>query len=138
MSANEQEVAARISEKRRAEDFSSHYANNIHLEPSGWDLKFLFGQLDLNLDPTKELVLQHSAITLPWSQAKMLAYLLQVHIAMHESQMGRVTVPQGLIFKVKGDMPPDFTQQFGDNAAALWEKLRANYDNFIEENPEAE
>jgi len=60
MSANEQEVAARISEKRRAEDFSSHYANNIHLEPSGWDLKFLFGQLDLNLDPTKVLVLQHS------------------------------------------------------------------------------
>jgi len=57
---------------------------------------------------------------------------------MHESQMGRVTVPQGLIFKVKGDMPPDFTQQFGDNAAALWQKLRANYDNFIEENPEAE
>jgi hypothetical protein len=138
MPANEQEKEAPKTEKRRAEDFSTRYANNVYLEPSTWDLKFIFGQLDLSLDPTKELILQHTAITLPWSQAKMLLYLLQVHIPMHEAQMGRVPVPTGLIYRVKGDMPPDFEQQFGENAAALWKKLRDNYDNFIEDNPEAE
>jgi hypothetical protein len=135
---NEPEVAARPSEKKRVEDFSSHYANNVHLEPSAWDLKLIFGQLELTLDPTKELVLQHSAITVPWAQVKMLAYLLQVHIAMHESNMRRITVPAGLIFKIKGDMPLEFAQQFGENAAVLWQKLGGNYDNFIDENPEAE
>jgi hypothetical protein len=138
MPADEQEVTARPSERKRADDFSSHYANNVFLEASAWDLKCIFGQLDQNLDPNKEIVLQHSSITLPWAQVKMLAYLLQVHLAMHENRTGKVMVPQGLIFKVKGDMPADFQQQFRENTEALWQKLRSLYDAFIEENPEAE
>jgi uncharacterized protein DUF3467 len=136
MSADE--TTSRGSDKRRSEDFVNRYANNVFLESSAWDLKFIFGQLELNLEPGKEIIIQHSGIALPWPQVKMLAYLMQVHIAMHEARIGKINVPEGLIYKVKGEMPPDFAEQFTREPEALWSKLRAMYDAFIEENPESE
>lgn len=138
MPAEQQETARTITERRRTEDFVTRYANNAYLEASAWDLKFIFGQVDQTVDPTREVVLQHTSLTMPWPQVKMMTYLMQVHIAMHETRIGKVNVPSGMIYKVTGDMPSDFREQFPEGAEELWQKLRALYDTFIEENPEAE
>jgi len=122
------------TERIKSSDFTARYANNVYLESSAWDLKLVLGQLDQS---SGETIVQHTAVTMPWPQVKMLAYLLQVHIAMHENRLARVAVPGGLIFKVIGDMPEDFSQQFTNNPEGLWQKLRSLYDAFIAENPEA-
>jgi|SRR6516162_832534 hypothetical protein len=80
----------------RVEDFYTDYANNVFLESSLWDLKLVFGQLDQNTNPpTTE---QRAAITIPWRQAKILNYLLSVHIRAHELDAGsRITIPKAII-----------------------------------------
>jgi|SoiMethySBSTD1v2_1073268.scaffolds.fasta_scaffold277225_3 hypothetical protein len=81
---------------RRVEDFISRYANNVHFEISVWDLKLLFSELQ---QPPGEpaFVQQHTAITLPWVQVKLLALLLQVNIVAHETANGKIIVPANLL-----------------------------------------
>ena len=78
----------------RDEAYDSLYANNIQFEPSLWDLKLIFGQLDQS-DGTK--VAQHTAITIPWMQAKLLAYFLEVNLAVHETDYGYIRLPPTVI-----------------------------------------
>lgn len=80
----------------RVEDFYTDYANNVYLESSAWDLKLIFGQLDQSTNPvTTE---QRAAITIPWSQAKILNYFLGIHIRAHEMDTGaRITIPKNVI-----------------------------------------
>jgi len=67
------------------------YANNVFFEPSGWDMKLIFGQLDQRTG--KIAVRQHTAVTLPWAQIKLMLYWLQGHLELHEKFNGKVRIP---------------------------------------------
>jgi hypothetical protein len=78
-----------------AEEFYEAYANNVYYEASSWDLKLIFGQLDQSEGKVK--VVQHSAITVPWTQAKLMVYWLRGQIEAHELANGKVHMPPSLI-----------------------------------------
>jgi len=63
----------------RPDDFISRYTNNVHLQTSAWDMKMLFGEIDVG----ENSMSQHTSMNLPWRQVKILAYLLQVHEISH-------------------------------------------------------
>jgi hypothetical protein len=73
-------------EVHRTADFVSRYANNIRFEAYGSDLKILFGQSDQASG--KEIIEQHTAITLSWAQVKLAIYFLKVQLAIYEAQIG--------------------------------------------------
>lgn len=71
-------------------NFISTYANSIYLESSTWDLKLIFGQLDQSEGTIT--VKQHLAVTIPWTQAKLLLYFLRVHVKAEEMQDGKIHI----------------------------------------------
>jgi hypothetical protein len=85
-------------------DFDSVYANNTVLEISAFDLKILFGQLDQS--GTKSVVDWHTAVTLPWAQAKILSYFLQAQIAWYEKIFVPIAIPTSVIPPAP-EPPPD-------------------------------
>jgi hypothetical protein len=118
----------------RSEDFANKYANHVQFELSVWDLKLVFGQLDQSL--AQNAVVQHTAIALPWPQIKIMLYLLQINLAVHEQLNGRVHVPGGVI--------PDPERivagaaQFRDSDSEAIKKIMMEcYEAFVKENPEA-
>jgi hypothetical protein len=74
-------------------DFESVYANNARFEPSVWDLKFLFGELEQHTG--REVVTFHTAVTMPWLQVKLLSYYVRLNLAIHELN-GKIAVPPSL------------------------------------------
>lgn len=78
-------------------ELESIYANNSRFEPSVWDLRILFGQLEQHTGTS--VVDWHTAVTVPWSQAKILCYYLRLNLAFHEQNgpipmSPRVTPPK--------------------------------------------
>ena len=71
------------------------YANNVYYEGSAWDLKLIFGQLDQT--GGKVRILQHSAITVPWTMAKLMVYWLRGQIEAHELANGKIHMPPAII-----------------------------------------
>jgi hypothetical protein len=128
---------AKETEKRRTQDFVNRYANNVQFEASAWDLRLIFGQLDQSLSVEKDYIDQHTAMAIPWSHVKLMAYLLRVHVIMHEAKVGRVHVPGGLIYRMTDDIPPEFKEQFKEDIEAVWNDLRELYEDFVNDNPEA-
>jgi hypothetical protein len=120
-------------EYKRGEGFTSKYANNVFLESSAWDLKLVFGQVDANAGPNA--VVQHSAITLPWAQVKVLAYLMQFHLLGHEGVNGRVVVPRSVVQPVPEHIPKAVENI--PNAESTWAEMLGLYERFIAANPEA-
>jgi hypothetical protein len=92
----------------RIEDFEETYANNVQLESSAWDLKLIFGQLDQT--GGKANIAQHTAVTIPWAQAKLLAYFLQANVFFQEKLHGKIIVPTSVL-------PPDPSIVFKEMAA---------------------
>jgi hypothetical protein len=115
---------------RKGEAFASKYANNVLLEMSTWDLKMTFGELDQSLGP--QVVVQHTAMTVPWTYVKILAYLLQINVMGYEASNGRIIIPKGLITPIPKEKPKDVALSSEDFAAA-----RAFYEEFLSKNPEA-
>ena len=93
----------------RDADFFETYANNVTFESSVWDLKIIFGVFDQtpDLPPFKQL----GAIRIPWQQAKLMAYMLAMNVAFHETSNGTINVPPAIapsdIAKFVADMFPD-------------------------------
>ena len=71
--------------QQRVEGFQYIYANSIVFEPSAWDLKVIFGQLDQSVDPaaTKQTV----SVTISWQQAKLALFWLKVQVQAMEDQL---------------------------------------------------
>jgi hypothetical protein len=118
----------------RTPNFSSAYANNAFIETSFWDLKLVFGENDQHVGPNA--VVQHTAITLPWPQVKVIAYLLTSNIAAHEAQHGRIKIPSNVLAPVPDEYPKELLPQL-PNIQAIHAALKANYDAFVAVNPEA-
>jgi hypothetical protein len=93
-------------ETKRAEDFSSLYANNVRFESSVWDLRILFGELDQSAEQGKHVVELHTAIAIPWVQVKLMIYYLQLNLFLHEAENGKVRIAQRVFPPDPGPMPP--------------------------------
>ena len=107
------------------QDFESRYANNVQSEHSVWDFKVIFGTLDQSVQPNR--VMQHTSVNLPWLQVKLLSYYLNVAVAVHESEHGKITIPKNV-------MPPNpetiDPSAFG-LSAHLHEIVEKVYKNFL-------
>jgi|SRR5665213_23619 len=83
----------------RATDFAEKYANNVRFESSVWELKAFFGTLDQGAPDPKAYppsVKFHTSISLPWTQAKLMAYGACINVLWHERLNGRIPVlPSG-------------------------------------------
>jgi hypothetical protein len=136
--ASKQEAAMVLKatpEWRRGEDFTELYANNVIPEISLWDLKLIFGQTDQKI--SMNTVVQHTAITLPWAQAKMLRYILDLAIIQQEARVGRINLGKGVVAPIPERMPQELKDE-GGTSEETWKALRKTYENLIAENPEAQ
>lgn len=79
--------------ENQSEDVTSDYANNTLFDASIWDLKILFGEWS---GRTKS-VDWHTSITIPWAQAKLMAYYLAVNVDAHEQRMGKIPFPSAMV-----------------------------------------
>ncbi len=82
---------------RRGEDYESLYANSVYFQPSEWDLKLTFGELDNDPKDGSMFVEQHTAISVPWLQAKLMSYYLTLQIGAYEMSHGEIIVPEALV-----------------------------------------
>jgi hypothetical protein len=123
-----------IDYKRLPDDqFFELYANNVVFQPTAWDMKLVFGQIDQSKGANA--VVQEVAITLPWSQIKVGIYLLQVNLALHEIVNGKVYAPKGVITP---PVPPTEDQENTFPAARkVFDQLQEIFRQFRESNPEA-
>jgi hypothetical protein len=93
----------------RTGDFENVYANNVGFEPSAWDLKVVFGQLDQSQGVVN--VEQHTAVTLAWPEVKVLAFMLAASVLGYEVEHGKIKVPPGGL----PTMPPLPTGEAANN-----------------------
>ena len=84
-------------EFKRDDEFASLYANNVHFESSVWDFKLLFGQLDQSQGTDQTVIDQHTAVTIPWLQVKLMAYFLTINLTFHQNRNGLIQVPPGVL-----------------------------------------
>ena len=104
-------------------DFQSVYANNTMLEPSVWDLKIIFGQLNQRLI-AKPPIDWHTAVTLPWLHAKLFLYFLRINVALNEIQGGSIKVPSSVL--PPRPKPPEGPDDNPHNRA-LYEEMAKTY-----------
>lgn len=121
-------------EYKKVDDFTSGYANNVFLESSLWDLRLIFGQNDQQIGPNS--VVQHTSITLPWAQVKLLNHFLEAHLLAHEIQNGRIVIPPNLVLPVP-DEPPKGLINPPSQLKEIHAAVKKHYAAFIAENPEA-
>jgi len=112
-------------EYSRTDDFRETYANNVFLESSFWDLKLIFGHTDQSLGPNA--IIQNLAVTLSWSQLKVLKYFLDSHLIAHEVQNGRIHIIPTLIPPVPNQIPPELLKQ-NPQLGDIHIDLKAMYD----------
>ena len=132
--ANEPSVTPSAAiDYRKADSFGKVYANNVYFENTAWDLKMIFGEVDQSLGAN--VVSQHTAVTMPWPQAKVFLYFLSMHVAFREMELGRLSVPANVI---NPPLPPDngMAKEF-PNSVKIYEMMKKHYDEFIAQNPEA-
>jgi len=111
-----------------ADEFYEAYANSILYESSSWDLKLIFGQLDQTEGAVK--VVQHSAITLPRTQVKLMVYWLRGQIEAHELMNGKIHIPPPVI----PPPPPPLTEEIkksDQNAEAVYAIFHRLHKEFI-------
>jgi hypothetical protein len=121
-------VKALVKEVKEPKDPTALYANNTTFEVSAWDLKIFFGQLDQRL--TKMSTDWHTAMTMPWAQARLLEYYLRLNILFYEKKYGPITlppqvVPQAFPYPTKEQIESD------PQAVELWEAYRKVYQDMF-------
>lgn len=116
---------------QRIEGFTHRYANNVRYEATVHDLKLIFGESDLEAGP--EVIKQHTAITIPWSVAKLTRYYLGINVLFHELYVSKIKVASNQI-------PLPFPEPTKDAAAADPITLKAHElgtrlrDEFLQDN----
>ncbi len=113
------------SDQPVSEDLTTEYANNVFLQPTIWDLKILFGELSA-LDKSIDW---HTSITLPWQQAKLMAYYLELNVAVMELRQGPITIPS---VALPQEPPPPPADQANPTNQAIWELIKERRRKFIE------
>jgi len=108
----------------RHEDYTTLYANYLYVEPTFWDLKIYFGELDLTASgtPGQLLAEMHTGMNISWPLAKVLSYLLQVHIKAHELANGKVGLPNNVVPEIPP--PPSTDDPKAIEAHETFKRLR--------------
>jgi hypothetical protein len=100
---------------RRGENFESLYANNVYYQPSEWDLKITFGELDNDPRDGNAFVDQHTSIAVPWLQAKLMNYFLTLQLGVYQMGHGKIAIPQPVMPPMPdpptSDAPGDVSRQ---------------------------
>jgi hypothetical protein len=118
-------------EYKRGDDFQRSYANNVQLLSSNWDLEFIFGELDQSQGPN--FVSQHTSISIPWPQAKVLLYFLSMHVSGHEAEFGRTKNSD----RNNSGSSGAETEGARSGTRARLEATSQQYEDFIKINPES-
>jgi len=116
--------------RRDPADFVSRYANNVQVESSSFDVKMTFGILDQSALPKggTPAVDQHTAISMSWVEAKLLIYFLQLHIAGHEKENGKIRIPDNALPpELPENPPPQFDNPQGRAGFEMIRKMRADF-----------
>jgi len=120
---------------KKASDFTYRYANNVQFEPTLWDLKVIFGQVDQSTSPAS--ILQHTAITLAWPEVKTLAYFLRAHMAAHEAQVGKIALIPETINPPVSEAPAILSAYQRTKFELAYQAMAKVYEEFMRDNPEA-
>jgi len=120
-------VSKAAVELRRNEDFVTLYANNIQFEATEWDIRLVFGELDIH--DGKVAVEQHTGMNIPWLQAKLLLLYLGIQVAVNEKINGPIRIPKTL---VPQEFPPISEELLKENPLApalreIGEKMRQEF-----------
>jgi hypothetical protein len=110
-----------LGQKAR-ESTHSVYANALNLAVNDLDFKIVFGE---GQPPD-----WHTAVTVPWSLVKLLAFYLQSNLAVHQITVGPVKVPNAM-FPAPIPSPPDV--ETNPAAKEVFETLQALRTEFMDE-----
>ncbi len=110
----------------RHENFESWYSNNIQFQPSEWDLRMTFGEVDF----ANWAVQQHTAMTVSWLQAKIMHHFLTVQLAIHELSHGKIPVPAS-VFPPE-PQPPEGILADDPGSQQIYELIKKLRERFIE------
>ncbi len=92
-------------------NLAADYANNTLFAPSIWDLKIIFGEFAGKTGSVD----WHTSITIPWAQAKLMAYYLTINVAFHELSQGFPIHVPTVMLPVE---PPPLTEAEKSNPAS--------------------
>ncbi len=97
---------------KRSDNFETLYANNVRYESSVWDLKLLFGVLEQNSVSQgiagADVVELNTAMSMSWPAVKIMAYYLQLNIALHELENGKIRVNPRVYPTEPSPLAPEF------------------------------
>jgi hypothetical protein len=118
---------------RQGEDFESLYANNVQFQPSEWDIKVVFGELQTDAKDSASFVEQHTAITISWLQAKIMHYFLTLQLGVYEMSHGKIPIPLSVLPPVP-ETPPSELQ--GDPATKrVYDYIARTREEFFAQSP---
>lgn len=121
------EARPNVDVRRDESKFSSAYANSVIVESNVFDMKLTFGLLDQR-DPQRATINQFLSINISWVEVKLLLYWMQVHLASHELENGKVRVPpQTFPPEIPAEPPPPFNNPMGREAFEVLRKMRAEF-----------
>jgi hypothetical protein len=118
------EPAKNPDAKRFFDELTTDYANNVAFESTVWDLKLIFGEYS-DRDKSVEW---HTSLTIPWAQAKLMQYYLQINIEIHERQHGQISVPNSML-PPEPSPPPNPNDP---NMKAIYEAVREQRERFMQ------
>jgi hypothetical protein len=114
-----------LLQEAKQPNLTNSYANNTLFEVSGWDLKIYFGQLQQL--PPKNDVDWHTAMTIPWTLAKVMEYYLRANIAFYQAKFAPINLPRQLRPPIP--VPPTEEQIKDDpQATELWHVYKKIYE----------
>ena len=101
----------------RDSDFTSLYASNVQFESTLWDLKMLFGEVEI----AQNKITQHTSMALSWPQAKIAAYFMTINVIFNQNRFGPIFIPPSLV----PPPPPDPNDPNLDENAKKWARYLA-------------
>jgi hypothetical protein len=119
------------SQPKGSTSLTSLYANNVRFEPTFWDLKLVFSQLDAS-DQDAIIIQPHTAISLAWAEAKVAAFLLLLQVEAYEADNGRIHLAPRVIPRRPDSSDPSIS---GAAAKKLLEYAAWVHDQFFGDNP---
>jgi len=111
----------------RSEEFEELWANNVLFESTLWNLRMIFGQVDLSGNQ----VLQHTAINMPWPQVKIAAYFIVANLMVQQALNGQIFLPAYVV----PPRPEAGSPGFGSYDRRLVEYLGWIHDQFFGSSP---
>jgi hypothetical protein len=76
---------------RQTKDFVSRYATNVQFDLNIWGMRMIFGEF--LTEQGHPVVDQHTSMSLPWLQVKLLIAYMELNLIGYEMENGPIKVP---------------------------------------------